>query len=113
MWTSARLALAAGRVSFDPCLRLRGAVRKRPEPSILAIYSPADACLVAHFLLFGGAPADQHHRFRAPPDPARGHFPGHCYRRAAEHRFAGRSEEHTSELQSPMYLVCRLLLEKK
>src|SRR5437879_11481305 len=27
--------------------------------------------------------------------------------------FAERSEEHTSELQSPMYLVCRLLLEKK
>src|SRR5437764_10552846 len=28
--------------------------------------------------------------------------------------FAGpRSEEHTSELQSPMYIVCRLLLEKK
>src|ERR1017187_2392850 len=26
---------------------------------------------------------------------------------------AHRSEEHTSELQSPMYLVCRLLLEKK
>src|SRR5437763_5872235 len=24
-----------------------------------------------------------------------------------------RTEEHTSELQSPMYLVCRLLLEKK
>src|SRR5437763_6115423 len=24
-----------------------------------------------------------------------------------------RSEEHTSELQSPMYLVCRLLLENK
>src|SRR5437762_11223864 len=24
-----------------------------------------------------------------------------------------RSEEHTSELQSPMYIVCRLLLEKK
>src|SRR5437764_8011595 len=28
-------------------------------------------------------------------------------------RWPGRSEEHTSELQSPMYLVCRLLLEKK
>src|SRR5437762_11388829 len=27
--------------------------------------------------------------------------------------FMLRSEEHTSELQSPMYLVCRLLLEKK
>src|SRR5437762_4039983 len=30
-----------------------------------------------------------------------------------ESRVKVRSEEHTSELQSPMYLVCRLLLEKK
>src|SRR3712207_8856509 len=30
---------------------------------------------------------------------------------ARNHRF--RSEEHTSELQSRQYLVCRLLLEKK
>src|SRR5438552_5878469 len=28
-------------------------------------------------------------------------------------RRTGRSEEHTSELQSPDHLVCRLLLEKK
>src|SRR5438552_8920631 len=28
-------------------------------------------------------------------------------------RGMGRSEEHTSELQSPDHLVCRLLLEKK
>src|SRR3712207_7871683 len=28
-------------------------------------------------------------------------------------RLGGRSEEHTSELQSRQYLVCRLLLEKK
>src|SRR3712207_8703810 len=28
-------------------------------------------------------------------------------------RLRGRSEEHTSELQSRQYLVCRLLLEKK
>src|SRR5258708_18780390 len=28
-------------------------------------------------------------------------------------RAASRSEEHTSELQSPDHLVCRLLLEKK
>src|SRR5437764_6349312 len=36
--------------------------------------------------------------------------------RLVDTRFQGlftRSEEHTSELQSPMYLVCRLLLEKK
>src|SRR3712207_8683061 len=29
------------------------------------------------------------------------------------HHHAARSEEHTSELQSRQYLVCRLLLEKK
>src|SRR5256885_11093480 len=31
----------------------------------------------------------------------------------AQHRLHLRSEEHTSELQSPCNLVCRLLLEKK
>src|ERR1017187_10597574 len=36
-------------------------------------------------------------------------FRGRAPRRSVHHR----SEEHTSELQSPMYLVCRLLLEKK
>src|SRR5690348_6886733 len=29
------------------------------------------------------------------------------------HRMEFRSEEHTSELQSPVHIVCRLLLEKK
>src|SRR5258708_12710597 len=33
--------------------------------------------------------------------------------RWASGRSSGRSEEHTSELQSPDHLVCRLLLEKK
>src|SRR5438876_4581987 len=28
-------------------------------------------------------------------------------------KWLGRSQEHTSELQSPVHLVCRLLLEKK
>src|SRR5256885_13045269 len=39
-----------------------------------------------------------------------GHFP-----RAgdAQHHAPDRSEEHTSELQSPCNIVCRLLLEKK
>src|SRR3712207_8593779 len=35
----------------------------------------------------------------------------HANRRSI--REVGRSEEHTSELQSRQYLVCRLLLEKK
>src|SRR5690348_18113057 len=33
--------------------------------------------------------------------------------RAARRARGRRSEEHTSELQSPVHLVCRLLLEKK
>src|SRR5687768_18165079 len=34
-------------------------------------------------------------------------------RRAADAALLPRSEEHTSELQSRLHLVCRLLLEKK
>src|SRR5690348_17904050 len=34
-------------------------------------------------------------------------------RGGVERRSGHRSEEHTSELQSPVHLVCRLLLEKK
>src|SRR5438552_14064912 len=35
------------------------------------------------------------------------------YARTLDYWNRGRSEEHTSELQSPDHLVCRLLLEKK
>src|SRR3712207_7710673 len=38
---------------------------------------------------------------------------GRGSRRARSRRASPRSEEHTSELQSRQYLVCRLLLEKK
>src|SRR5258708_23295807 len=44
-----------------------------------------------------------------PPAAARGE-PADRHRRVVLGR---RSEEHTSELQSPDHLVCRLLLEKK
>src|SRR5256884_7239311 len=49
-------------------------------------------------------------------DPARRrHGLGSALLRFAEERILGesRSEEHTSELQSRLHLVCRLLLEKK
>src|SRR5947208_13508833 len=36
-----------------------------------------------------------------------------CRSAPARSTHYGRSEEHTSELQSPDHLVCRLLLEKK
>src|SRR5205085_11559376 len=43
----------------------------------------------------------------------RGQAGGRERRRAHLRRLRGRSEEHTSELQSQSNLVCRLLLEKK
>src|SRR5215210_8204009 len=49
--------------------------------------------------------------FRSPPAPPRP--PRTPSRRTGPAGSGWRSEEHTSELQSPMYLVCRLLLEKK
>src|SRR3712207_7523280 len=50
-------------------------------------------------------PDDQAHRAE--------HRTRHTRRAATPGRPRDRSEEHTSELQSRQYLVCRLLLEKK
>src|SRR5205809_3492795 len=54
------------------------------------------------------------------PTPRRRRTPGGARRPPCGHRDAScwstpprRSEEHTSELQSRLHLVCRLLLEKK
>src|SRR3712207_8045010 len=44
---------------------------------------------------------------------ARGRGPCHGRPHRRRRRGRRRSEEHTSELQSRQYLVCRLLLEKK
>src|SRR2546429_5742908 len=46
-------------------------------------------------------------------DQAFGKFPFVVCQRKAEVDSRIRSEEHTSELQSRLHLVCRLLLEKK
>src|SRR5437764_11366555 len=58
--------------------------------------------------------------FRSPSAPtgrrrarARADRPPPPTRPSPRRHARSRSEEHTSELQSPMYLVCRLLLEKK
>src|SRR3712207_8982917 len=45
--------------------------------------------------------------------PAAARRPTSASGRALQRAPVGRSEEHTSELQSRQYLVCRLLLEKK
>src|SRR3712207_8494951 len=53
--------------------------------------------------------------FRSRVRVSRGKRPRYWHRVFAwvDHSKWGRSEEHTSELQSRQYLVCRLLLEKK
>src|SRR5947209_9815876 len=43
----------------------------------------------------------------------RAYVAGFEFALARDYDFVFRSEEHTSELQSRQYLVCRLLLEKK
>src|SRR2546429_2274753 len=68
----------------------------------------------------GGSAAGRAAADRAGADRDLSALPEHAPRleRAAEHRVTDcrltvRSEEHTSELQSRLHLVCRLLLEKK
>src|SRR5690348_18476355 len=57
------------------------------------------------------AEADQSPAREELPEPARDTAGRGC--RTPDGDAPGRSEEHTSELQSPVHLVCRLLLEKK
>src|SRR2546429_3781380 len=53
-------------------------------------------------------------RARIPGGPAKYQLvPAHTKPTSAAAAAATRSEEHTSELQSRLHLVCRLLLEKK
>src|SRR2546422_1986761 len=67
-----------------------------------------------------GAAADARHDGARQPPAALQHLrarfaPDHRLEIAdeARERIGSRSEEHTSELQSRLHLVCRLLLEKK
>src|SRR3712207_8370093 len=62
----------------------------------------------------GGTASTSHTPFaeRVNTAPSRA-MPAASTRRTTGRPWRARSEEHTSELQSRQYLVCRLLLEKK
>src|SRR5205807_6631536 len=64
------------------------------------IRRPPRSTLFPYTTLFRSVPCCR----ALPPAPVHDH---------ADELYRGRSEEHTSELQSPCNLVCRLLLEKK
>src|SRR5256885_12082476 len=51
--------------------------------------------------------------YKAPASRSKSAHEGSLCQNARPRKEQGRSEEHTSELQSPCNLVCRLLLEKK
>src|SRR5207244_11545747 len=81
----------------------------------LSLHDALPICIAA--LPAPAAPPQHQHgrrrsgdRGRQRHDPGRGGARSHFRPGAPSRR---RSEEHTSELQSPDHLVCRLLLEKK
>src|SRR5687767_15462361 len=79
------------------------------------IRRPPRSTLFPYTTLFRSVLAEQHQvRRRAPADGAQGNdLDASAAEGAAGAVRRVRSEEHTSELQSLAYLVCRLLLEKK
>src|SRR5258708_21150916 len=95
---------------------------RRPPRSTLFPYTTLFRSLVVGSLADEDAPIafvepDLEALFAAPDrrfvQRAKGAGRGERPRIARQRHRARRSEEHTSELQSPDHLVCRLLLEKK
>src|SRR5256885_8847345 len=76
----------------------------------LMIRRPPRSTLFPYTTLFRSCPVLSRPPQRWPPGSMRSIVPPRAS--AFPRRFI-RSEEHTSELQSPCNLVCRLLLEKK
>src|SRR3712207_7512699 len=86
---------------------------RRPPRSTLFPYTTLFRSRAGH-----PRPRRGHRAQAGPRDPAARRRRGRLERRSARAGRTGlitkgRSEEHTSELQSRQYLVCRLLLEKK
>src|SRR5690348_17361937 len=79
---------------------------RRPPRSTLFPYTTLFRSARRRLLTVGGTGQRVGH---GAGQPSR--HPGSRVHRIATWRL--RSEEHTSELQSPVHLVCRLLLEKK
>src|SRR2546425_9336579 len=75
------------------------------------IRRPPRSTLFPYTTLFRSAPLEVH--LRRPRDPTRPHSARGLNVPSVARCCRFRSEEHTSELQSLAYLVCRLLLEKK
>src|SRR5690625_3693623 len=73
---------------------------------------PSDFELKLDFKISAGGNSGIQYRSEELQDPPFG-MKGYQADIDGQHTYTGRSEEHTSELQSRGHLVCRLLLEKK
>src|SRR6266853_5334677 len=95
----------------------RGRHGHRVSPRRCARAEQLDAdSLTPAYVGASGAPPSRGHAARSRHSPGRGQYSGGGRRLThprRPRRIRGRSEEHTSELQSQSNLVCRLLLEKK
>src|SRR5205823_6730009 len=104
--SESRTTSAAGRCSFSTLRRASGSNCGRAPLRLQAVRLSvrSRACYGAPVCRY---PTDPYVAVAAPRRPVLSRpaeFPNFC---------PSRSEEHTSELQSLAYLVCRLLLEKK
>src|SRR3712207_7446146 len=89
---------------------------RRPPRSTLFPYTTLFRSAGGHLDVLDRHPelgGDDLRERRLVPLALRGQPGRHQHLAAAQHLHVPRSEEHTSELQSRQYLVCRLLLEKK
>src|SRR5207244_8858288 len=86
-------------------------IRVRWDSTVLALIPRS---LAASFVVLPSATSCSTSRSRGVSGSAgSADFARYACTRVRETRGLRRSEEHTSELQSPAHLVCRLLLEKK
>src|SRR3712207_7941629 len=86
---------------------------RRPPRSTLFPYTTLFRSIVAGRATPTPAPNSPSPRPSSPVPPPHSPSAIAATSSASRHAPARRSEEHTSELQSRQYLVCRLLLEKK
>src|SRR5438876_7639712 len=85
---------------------------RRPPTSTLFPYTTLFRSLLRDVHVARGERLSVARPFQPDGRALRTQAEGHLARMSGT-RGDGRSEEHTSELQSPVHLVCRLLLEKK
>src|SRR5687768_11235920 len=96
----ARATIASGVTSFSTVVRPSSSVQETPYGMGLGAYERLRARESA---AASGSACVATTRWKPPSASTR----------STKHQSANRSEEHTSELQSRLHLVCRLLLEKK